>query len=183
MQQPKTRTVVYLLSLVIAIPLLSSMSANARGTLTTQATTSPEGRWIWKQAARKNKPQAQFTITIKRQGNHPGSRPGDIVSGVYSVDEFINGKWQGEDGNQTPFRGEVNGNTVRIEFDPSATVPGYQENVIYAAPTDGRKPSISVLTLSGKTLLWRMVSGPKVEGVPARFTLRRDRKRAASRRA
>jgi hypothetical protein len=182
MPQSKTSTLVYLLSIVLAILLLSSISANAQGTQSAKATSS-EGRWIWKQAARKNKPQAQFTITITRQGNQQRNRQGDIVSGVYSVDEFINGKWQGEDGNQTPFRGEVNGNTVRIEFDPSATVPGYQENVIYAAPTDGRKPSIAVLTLSGKTLLWRMVSGPKVEGVPARFTLRRDRKRAASRRA
>lgn len=52
-----------------------------------------------------------------------------IVRGVYSVDDFINGEWQGEDGNQTPFAGRIHGGVIEIEFDPSATVPGYQENV------------------------------------------------------
>ena len=74
------------------------------------------GRWVWKEPARKNKPQVQLTLTIHHKGN--------TVRGVYSVDEFINGRWQVEDGNQTPFRGRVNGNTIQIEFDTVATIPG-----------------------------------------------------------
>ncbi len=127
------------------------------------------GRWVWREPARKNKPQVQFSLTIHRKG--------DTVRGVYSVDEFINGRWQGEDGNQTPFRGRVNGNTIQIEFDTVATIPGYQENVTYSAPSDGRKPSAAVLTQSGQTLLWRSSRAPGIEGVPAQFTLRRERRK------
>jgi hypothetical protein len=127
------------------------------------------GRWVWKEPARKNKPQVQFTLNIHRKG--------DVVRGVYSVDEFINGRWQGEDGNQTPFRGRVKGDIIQIEFDPLATVPGYQENVTYSVPSDGRKPSTAVLRLNGQTLLWRVSRGPGIERVPARFTLRRERRK------
>lgn len=133
-----------------------------------QPASAVSGRWIWKEVARKNKPQTQFTIVVTRKG--------DVVSGTYSVDEFINGKWQGEDGNQTPFTGRVKGSTIEIEFDPSATVPGYQENVTYTAPTDGRQPSTATLTLNGPTLIWRVVNPPGVEGVPAKVTLKRERK-------
>ena len=63
-----------------------------------------------------------------------------MVSGTYSVDDFVNGRWLGEDGNQTPFRGEERDGKVLVEFDPAATVPGYTENVTYKAPADGRKP-------------------------------------------
>jgi hypothetical protein len=140
--------------------------------LVSSATTYPQtasavsGRWIWKQVARKNKPQTQFTIVINRKG--------DVVSGTYSVDEFINGKWQGEDGNQTPFLGRVKGSTVEIEFDPSATVAGYEQNVTYSPPTDGRKPSTAVITLNGPTLQWRLVTGPGIDGLPAKLVLKRE---------
>lgn len=137
------------------------------GSLPAEARGSVSGRWIWKAVARKNKPQTQFSIVIRRDGN--------VVRGTYSVDEFINGEWQGEDGNQTAFVGRVKGNTIRIEFDPAATVPGYQENVRYQAPTDGRQPSVAVLTLTGQTLAWRFVSGAPLEEVPAKLSLRRDR--------
>jgi hypothetical protein len=137
------------------------------GSFPTQARSGVSGRWTWKEVARKNKPQTQFSIVIRRDGN--------VVRGTYSVDQFINGKWQGEDGNQTAFVGQAKGNTIRIEFDPAATVPGYQENVSYQAPTDGRQPSVAVLTLSGQTLAWRFVSGAPLEEVPARLSLRRDR--------
>ena len=110
---------------------------------------------------------SQFTIVIKHKG--------DVVSGTYSVDEFINGKWQGEDGNQTPFSGRVKGATVEIEVDPSATVAGYEENVTYTPPTDGRKPSTAVITLNGPTLQWRLVRGPGIDGVPASVVLKRER--------
>lgn len=104
-------------------------------------------------------------------------RKGDLARGGYSVDEFINGNWQGQDGNQTPFLGRAKGATIEIEFDPQATVPGYQENVTYQAPTDGRKPSIAILTLNGKTLRWRLIRGPGIEGVPNRLVLHRERPR------
>lgn len=147
----------------LAVVLLTLLA----GVVPTQARSSVNGRWVWKEVARKNKRQTQFSIVIRRNGN--------TVSGVYSVDEFINGKWQGEDGNQTPFIGRVKGNSIQIEFDPGATVPGYQENVAYQAPTDGRKPSVAVLTLNGERLLWRFVSGAALEDVPARLSLHRDR--------
>lgn len=125
------------------------------------------GRWVWKQIARKNKSQIQFRIVIRREGN--------ILRGIYSVDEFINGKWQGEDGNQTPFVGHMNGSDVKIEFDPLATQPGYEKNVSYAAPTNGRKPSMATISRSGSNLRWRLVRGPGIEGVPANVILRQER--------
>jgi|SRR5882724_291784 len=131
-----------------------------------QGVRAVTGRWVWKEVARKNKPQTQFTLVI--------SRKGDVVRGVYSVDEFINGEWQGEDGNQTPFRGRVMSRRVQIEFDPSATVPGYEQNVTYKAPTDGRKPSVATLTFKGGTLLWRLANGNPIERVPAKLVLHRE---------
>lgn len=125
------------------------------------------GRWAWKQIARRNKPQLQFTIVIHRKG--------DLVRGTYSVDEFINGAWQGQDGNQTPFLGRPKGAAIEIEFDPQATVPGYQEDVSYQVPTDGRKPSLALLTRDGPTLRWRLIRGPGIEGVPNGLALHRER--------
>lgn len=162
MQHAKTRTLGYPLFFVTAILLLTS------ATMYPQTASPISGRWVWKQIARKNKPQTQFTLVINRKG--------DVVRGVYNVDEFINGKWQGEDGNQTPFLGRVKGSTIEIEFDPSATVAGYEQNVTYAAPTDNRKPSTAILTVNGPTLTWRLVTSPGIEGVPARLTLKRERK-------
>jgi hypothetical protein len=130
-----------------------------------QPTNSVAGRWVWKEVARRNQPQTQFTLVINRVGNK--------VTGTYSVDHFVNGKWQGEDGNQTPFSGRINGGRVEVEFDPDATVPGYEENVTYKPPTDGRKPALAVMTLQGSTVSWRSVTG-RIEGVPARITLRRE---------
>ena len=123
------------------------------------------GRWVWKEVARRNQPQTQFTLVINRVGNK--------VTGTYSVDQFVNGEWQGEDGNQTPLAGRVNRGRVEIEFDPEATVPGYEENVTYQRPTDGRKSAQAVVTLQGRTLNWRLLTG-RIEGVPARITLRRE---------
>lgn len=148
--------------LAIAIALCTAVP------VCSQSLPSLSGKWVWKEPARRNKPQLQFTLTIDRKG--------DIVRGVYSVDEFINGKWQGEDGNQTPFRGRVKGDTVQIQFDPQATVPGYQENVTYSAPSDGRQPSTAVLRLSGPRLLWRLSRRPGIEGVPTQLVLRRERR-------
>jgi hypothetical protein len=95
------------------------------------------GQWIWKQSARTNRPQIQFRIVIRSEGN--------MLRGIYSVDEFVNGKWQGEDGNKTAFVGHIDGSDVKIEFDPLATQPGYERNVSYAPPSDGRKPSMAII--------------------------------------
>ena len=128
-----------------------------------QTTRTVTGRWMWKETPVRDKPQIQFTLVIERAGN--------VVRGVYSVDEFINGEWQGEDGNQTAFRGRIKGSTIRIEFDPMATAPGYEQNVTYRAPTDGRKPSEAILSLKGRQLLWRFVRGTRITNVPARLWL------------
>ena len=132
------------------------------GTLQAQAIT---GRWEWLEVAVKDKPQTRFSLMITRKAN--------IVRGVYSVDEFINGEWQGEDGNQTPFLGVVKNKNITLEFDPLATVPGYQQNVKYKAPNDGRQPSTAKLVLSGRTLEWRIISGAGIEGLPNKLALRR----------
>lgn len=130
-----------------------------------QTTQTVTGRWMWKETPGRNKPQTQFTVVIERAGN--------TVRGTYSVDEFINGEWQGDDGNQTPFVGRIKGSTARIQFDPMATAPGYEQNVTYRAPTDGRKPSEAILSLKGRQLLWRFVRRTRITNVPARLWLHR----------
>ena len=139
------------------------------GSSQAQTAQSVAGRWQWKERAVKNKPQTQFTLVISGRGKS--------VRGTYSVDEFINGRWQGEDGNQTPFRGAIEGKVIRIEFDPMATAPGYEQNVTYQPPADGRKPSVAFLSVSRGTLLWRFNSGERIVGVPERMTLTRERRR------
>lgn len=149
--------------------ILAGVLCFVAATVQAQAASAFSGRWVWKTVAVKNKPQTQFTMVIQREG--------DVISGTYSVDEFINGKWQGEDGNQTPFTGRVTGKNAQIEFDPAATVAGYEQNVTYKPPTDGSKPSVARLTVSGKTLLWRFLSGARIERVPRTLTLRPEQTR------
>jgi hypothetical protein len=150
-------------ALSVLVAVLCAASATAQ-----PGSTDVSGRWIWKQIARRNKPQIQFTLVVRRDGNN--------VRGTYSVDEFIDGVWQGEDGNQTPFAGRIKAGETLIEFDPMATQPGYETNVSYTAPSDGRKPSIASVSRSGANLIWRLVRGPGIEGVPAKVTLRRERR-------
>jgi hypothetical protein len=154
--------VAYRLCVLAAVLFFISGSVHAQGV------SAVSGRWVWKEVARKNKPQTQFTLVISREG--------DVVRGVYSVDQFINGEWQGEDGNQTPFRGRVMSRRVQIEFDPSATVPGYEQNVTYKIPTDGRKPSVATLTFKGGALLWHLANGDPIERVPAKLVLHGERR-------
>lgn len=149
------------ISMACAVLILLAVSSHA------QNAQSVNGRWQWKERAVRNKPQRQFTLVIQGTGK--------TVRGTYSVDEFINGEWQGEDGNQTAFRGQIQGRLIKIEFDPMATVPGYEENVIYKPPADGRKPSAAFLTISGRTLLWRFIAGERIVGVPSSLTLHRDK--------
>ncbi len=146
--------------------LLGTVFLAIPSTTRAQETGSVSGHWSWKEVRRRNKPQRQFTLTIQQTANK--------LSGTYSVDEFINGKWQGEDGNQTPFAGRVKGGVIEIEFDPMATVPGYQENVVYAIPSDGRKPSIASVNLKGNLLIWTHLRGAAIEGIPPKITLRRE---------
>lgn len=148
--------------------LLAAVFVFLVGSVHAQSGAAVSGRWVWKEIARKNKPQTQFTVVVRREGN--------VFLGTYSVDEFINGEWQGEDGNQTPFRGRLTNGRVQIEFDPSATAPGYEQNVAYKSPTDGRQPSVAILTRRGQTVLWRLVRGARLEGVPATLTLHRERR-------
>ena len=92
------------------------------------------------------------------------------------MDEFVNGKWQGEDGNQTPFVGHLSGSEVKIEFDPQATQPGYEQNVSYAAPSDGRKPSVAIIARSGSNLRWRLIQGTGIQGIPTNVVLTLERR-------
>ena len=151
------------------LSLASAFLILLAGSIHAQTAQSVIGRWQWKERAVKNKPQKQFTLVISGRGKS--------VRGTYSVDEFINGEWQGEDGNQTPFRGEIKGKVIRIEFDPMATEPGYEQNVTYKPPTDGRRPSVAHLSVSGRTVLWRYISGERIAGVPGQMTLTRERRR------
>lgn len=146
--------------------LLAAALLFVAGSVNAQSVSGVAGRWVWKEVARKNKPQTKFTVVIHRDGAR--------VRGVYSVDQFVNGVWQGEDGNQTPFRGRVTGTTMEIEFDETATVPGYEQNVVYKAPRYGLKPSIAVLTLNRGLIVWRLVSGAPIENVPAKLVLKRE---------
>ena len=157
------RAIIRKLGLASAFLIVLAASSQA------QTAQSIAGRWQWKARAVKNKPQTEFTLVINGKGK--------IVRGTYSVDEFINGTWQGEDGNQTPFRGEITGKTIRIEFDPMATEPGYEQNVTYKPPADGRKPSVAFVSVNGGTLIWRFSSGERIVGVPERMTLTRERRR------
>jgi hypothetical protein len=153
----------YQLLFASAVVILSAGSSVAQ-----TSATNVSGRWVWKQIARKNKSQTQFRIVIRRQGS--------ILRGTYSVDEFVNGKWQGEDGNQTPFVGHMSGSEVKIEFDPQATRPGYEQNVSYAAPSDGRTPSVAIITRNGLNLRWQLVQGPGIEGIPTIVVLNPERR-------
>jgi hypothetical protein len=153
----------YRLAATLAVVLFCAISSVPQ-----KSNINVNGRWIWKEIPHKNKVQVQFRILIHREGN--------LVRGTYSVDEFVNGEWQGEDGNQTPFVGYINGNYMKIEFDPQATQPGYEKDVSYTAPSDGRQPSIATITGSGSSLQWRLIRGPSIQGLPATLTLWRERR-------
>lgn len=125
-------------------------------------------RWTWKEKAVRNKTQRQFTLSFERRGAK--------VSGTYSVDEFINGKWQGEDGNQTPFAGTLKDGVITVEFDPQATVAGYEQNVKYKAPADGRTPSKATIKIQGNILTWTILEGEKIAELPDTLKLTRSRR-------
>lgn len=114
--------------LAVRLCVITAALSIAAGCVYAQPASGLAGRWVWKEMARRNQPQTQFTLVI--------TRAADKVTGTYSVDQFINGEWQGEDGNQTPFVGRIIRGGAEIEFDPDATVPGYEQNV-----TTNRRPT------------------------------------------
>jgi hypothetical protein len=77
-----------MLRCVIRVPcrlfFLAAVLFFIAGSVHAQGVSAVSGRWVWREVAGKNKPQTQFTLLISREG--------DVVRGVYSVDEFINGE-------------------------------------------------------------------------------------------
>lgn len=90
------------------------------------------GTWEWTEHRRGPKPQLAFSIDV-----HTSKAK---VWGTYSLATAIDGTWQVEDGNQTPFLGKLTNGVAKVEFDPAATVPGYEEHVTYKPPSSGNPP-------------------------------------------
>lgn len=130
---------------------------------TVSATSNFAGNWDSEKFNVKGDKYTQLTLTIKQTGEN--------VSGTYSVVDYIGKNPQVEDGNQTPFAGTVKDNVVTIKFDPDATVPGYEENVKYKAPADGKAPATATLTLSGSDLQWKLASGSSPFDMPREVKL------------
>ncbi len=120
------------------------------------------GKWESEFFNKKGESYTQFTMFIKQDG--------ETINGTYSVDDFVGGEWQGEDGNQTPFTGTLKDKTAEIKFDVNATVAGYEENVKYKEPTGG-KPSTATLTLDGGKIKWKHANGEAVAETPKEIVL------------
>jgi hypothetical protein len=113
-----------------------------------------------------SKPQTQLTVYVQIEGN--------VVIGNYSVDQIINGVRQGQgDISRIPFRGRLEGGRARIEFNPTVTFRGPDQDAAYKPATDGTKPGVATLTLKGDTLVWSWVRGARIKHTPARVSLRR----------
>lgn len=108
------------------------------------------GKWESEFFNKKGENYTQMSFFIKQTG--------DTINGTYSVDDYVGGEWQGEDGNQTPFTGTMKDGGAEIKFDVNATVPGYEENVKYKEPTSG-KPSTATLTMDGGKMKWKLTGG------------------------
>lgn len=128
--------------------------------------TSFAGHWTWKSQKNKQKEHVQFSLNVVQKGKN--------VTGTYSVDHFIDGQWQGEDGNQTPFRGTLRSNTATVEFNIDAAVAGYEQNVKYVVPSARKDISFATLKLAKGRLVWTHKSGRRVEGILRTVTLKRD---------
>jgi hypothetical protein len=120
------------------------------------------GYWDSGQYDKKGNEYTQLSLSIKQNG--------ETVSGTYSVIDFVGKEPQIEDGNQTPFTGTIKDGVASIKFDTAATVAGYEENVKYKEPADG-KPSTATLTLSGDKLQWKMTGGDTSTGLPKESSL------------
>ncbi len=133
-----------------------------------QTSARINGWWQWQEQARRDREQNGFSLDIIQQGKR--------VHGVYSLLTWMNGEPQIEDGNQTPFIGTVKGNVITIKFDPDNIHPGYEQNVRYKNPANGR-PSTATLVMTGGKLQLALTSGkwPENARLPRQFTLRRTR--------
>ena len=126
------------------------------------ATANLAGNWESEFFNKKGESYTQLTLNIKQTG--------ETVSGTYSVTDYVGDQPQVEDGNQTPFTGTVAGGVATIKFDTNATVPGYEENVKYKEPTDG-KPSTTTLTMDGGKLKWKLTGGDSPMEIPKEIVL------------
>lgn len=120
------------------------------------------GVWQWQQAKKKSALTYEFSLKIAKHGTQ--------YSGTYSVDAYLDGEWQGEDGNQTPFVGKVANGRLVIEFDPDNVHPGYEEHVVYRKST-GTAPSSATIARSGEALEWTHTSGRAIENIPRKFLM------------
>ncbi|CAN5241674.1 hypothetical protein BH10ACI1_BH10ACI1_13810 [soil metagenome] len=120
------------------------------------------GNWDSEFFNKKGETHTQLTLNIKQTG--------ETVTGTYSVTDYIGDEPQVEDGNQTPFTGTVKDGVATIKFDVNATVPGYEENVKYKEPTDG-KPSTATLTINSGKMQWKLTGGDSPMEIPKEITL------------
>ncbi len=120
------------------------------------------GFWESEFFNKKGENYTQMTLNIKQTG--------DTVTGTYSVTDYVGDQPQVEDGNQTPFTGTIKNGAAEIKFDTNATVPGYEENVKYKDPTDG-KPSTATLTMDGGKLKWKLTGGASPMEIPKDISL------------
>lgn len=125
------------------------------------------GFWDSEKLNVKGNKWTQVSLNIKQNG--------DKISGIYSVVDYIGDEPQVEDGNQNPFIGTIKDGTATIKFDPENVQPGYEENVEYKEPADGKAPATATLTMSGKDLQVNVTSGEFAERVPKKITFKKTK--------
>lgn len=125
------------------------------------------GIWDSDRLNLKGEEHTEFSLSI--------SQAGDKIEGTYSVIDFVAGEPQIEDGNQTPFVGTIKNGAAEIKFDPENVVPGYEENVMYVEPPNGKKPATATLTMSGNSLTWKTTSGAVSGNLPKEIKLTKDK--------
>lgn len=124
------------------------------------------GRWEWTGPLGKDKMKDYLSIDLK-------PRAGKVAGTFFYNQLDANGDTE-SDGGVTAFAGTVNGDTVRIEFDPNAEEPGYTENLRYKKPK-GKLPSLATLTFKNGKLVWTQTRGSLGKGIPKQFTMRRSK--------
>ena len=124
--------------------------------------TNFAGNWDSEGFNKSGNKYTQLSLLIKQNG--------ETVTGTYSVADFVGKDAQIEDGNQTPFTGTIKDNVATIKFDPNATVAGYEENVMYKEPANG-KPATATLTFIDNKLQWKLASGQSPFEIPKDIVL------------
>jgi hypothetical protein len=120
------------------------------------------GNWDSEEFNKEGNKYTQLSIRIMQNGEN--------VTGTYGVADFVGKEAQIEDGNQTPFTGTIKDNVATIKFDTQATVAGYEQNVEYKEPVNG-KPSTATLTFSGNKVQWKLTSGQSPFEIPKDIVL------------